>query len=171
MNKVAPTAEPLQRVLAVLQKKLPICAKISLLSQAYNLAKGNTHDYPGIADSTAGILFLGTPHRGTGEALHSQGRVYQAVVRAQYETQEHILQTLEPGNDTLVDVVNTFTRSVNVILPKIEIFCFYEQKPTAVGRVVEDNDIKVGRLLSLYSLPRGDRNRQIAGGSDAPSNG
>lgn len=122
------------------------------LCQAYNVAKANTDDYPGIAASTAGMIFLGTPHRGTGRALHSQGQIYQAIVsRAQCETQEGILKTLEEGNETLVDVVREFTRLVNVGSRKMDIFCFFEQQSTIVGKIVRDDSIRVCCLHFLSS--------------------
>jgi hypothetical protein len=89
------------------------------------------------------MIFIGTPHRGTGKALHSQGQIYQAIVSANLETQEGILHTLEEGNETLVDVVREFTRLISFQPSPVNIFCFFELKSTAVGAIVGDKSIKV----------------------------
>ncbi|KAI8213553.1 hypothetical protein K4K52_004602 [Colletotrichum sp. SAR 10_76] len=125
--------------------------------EAYNLAQTLTSDYPGISASTSGIVFMGTPHRGTGSALHSQGKIYQAVVRAQCETQGNILEVLEENNETLVDVVDEFTRLVHVATPKVEIVCFFEQMSTSVGKIVQDDDIKEFVVGEQSGVLRGHR--------------
>ena len=118
------------------------------------MAKANTDDFPGIAASTFGMVFMGTPHRGTGKSLHSQGQIYQAIVSAKLHAEDSILKTLEEGNETLVDVVREFTRLVNVPSSKVKIFCFFEQRPTVVGAIVKDSSIQV--CTHVPSLPDPD---------------
>ncbi|KAF3913606.1 hypothetical protein ABW20_dc0102989 [Dactylellina cionopaga] len=109
---------------------------------AYNLAKSNDVDYPGIFASTTGMIFIGTPHQGAGKSLHSQGQIYQAIAANNMQTEAGILRTLEEGNETLVDVVREFTRHVNLKPPPVNVFCFFEQKSTIVGKIVKDNSIQ-----------------------------
>ncbi|EWC44427.1 hypothetical protein DRE_06795 [Drechslerella stenobrocha 248] len=113
-----------------------------VMQKAYLLAKSHDVDYPGIWKSTTGLLFIGTPHQGTGAALHSQGSIYQAIAADNLPTEEGILRTLEGGNETLVDVVREFTRLAGLQPPPVNIYCFYEQKSTIVGKIVRDDSIK-----------------------------
>jgi hypothetical protein len=89
------------------------------------------------------MVFMGTPHRGTGTSLHSQGQIYQAVLAGGFHVEDQILKTLEEGNETLVDVVREFTRLINIPPLKMNVFCFFEKKPTAVGEIIKDDKIKV----------------------------
>ncbi|KAK6522467.1 hypothetical protein TWF281_003028 [Arthrobotrys megalospora] len=113
-----------------------------VMQKAYNMAKANDVDYPGIWAATTGMIFIGTPHQGTGNALHSQGKIYQAIAATNMRTEEGILRVLEDGNETLVDVVREFTRLVNLKPAPCNIFCFFEQKSTTVGKIVKDNSIQ-----------------------------
>ncbi|KAK6337892.1 hypothetical protein TWF696_001370 [Orbilia brochopaga] len=113
-----------------------------VLQKAYNLAKANDVDYPGIWNATTGIVFIGTPHQGAGAALSSQGQIYQAIAAHELPTEHDILQILEKSNETLVDIVREFTRLVNLRPPPVNLYCFFEQKSTIVGKIVKDNSIK-----------------------------
>jgi hypothetical protein len=106
------------------------------------MAKANNFDFPRISSSTTGMVFMGTPHRGTGKALQTQGQLYKAIVAANLDVEDSILLTLEEGNETLVDVVNEFTRLIHG-QPPVKIFSFFEQKSTAVGAIVNDDSIRV----------------------------
>ncbi|KAJ6258603.1 hypothetical protein Dda_6650 [Drechslerella dactyloides] len=113
-----------------------------IMQKAYNLAKANDVDYPGIWRATTGMVFIGTPHQGAGSALHSQGQIYQAIAAHELPTEEGILHNLEHENETLVDIVREFTRLVNLRPPPVNLFCFFEQKSTIVGKIVKDDNIK-----------------------------
>ncbi|KAF3921277.1 hypothetical protein ABW21_db0206946 [Orbilia brochopaga] len=113
-----------------------------VMQKAYNLAKANDIDYPGIWRATTGLVFIGTPHQGAGSALSSQGSIYQAIVAHELPTEEGILRILEEGNETLVDVVREFTRLVNLKPPPVNLYCFFEQRSTIVGKIVRDDSIK-----------------------------
>ncbi|KAJ6256869.1 NACHT-domain-containing protein [Drechslerella dactyloides] len=110
--------------------------------QAYILAKTIDDDYPGIGKSVTGMVFIGTPHRGAGGALSPRGRISQAIAAKGLLIEESILETLEEGNETLVDVVKEYTRLINLKSSSIEVYCFFEMKQTVVGKIVGDRMIR-----------------------------
>jgi hypothetical protein len=117
--------------------------------QAFNLAKANGGHYKDIATSTTGIVFMGTPHRGTG-SITSQTLLY-TVIAAEVEREDYVLRSLSGDNETLVDVVSEFAVLANDDTVRLNIMCFFEQKSTAVGRIVGDASMKV-RVTSCLIL-------------------
>jgi hypothetical protein len=127
----------------------------------------NEHDWKGIAASTTGIVFMGTPHRGTG-SITSQALLYR-VIAAKMEVQESVLNSLTVGNEALNDVLSEFTRLVNAPAVRLQIICFFEQKPTTVGRIVGDATLKVSVkgllkmiMLTIVGVCSGPRVCQLA---------
>jgi len=92
---------------------------------------------------------MGTPHRGTG-SITSQALLYRAIA-AKLEVQDSVLNSLTVGNEALNDVLTEFTRLVNAPAVRLQIICFYEQKPTTVGRIVGDASLKV-RVKCLLTM-------------------
>lgn len=67
-------------------------------------------DYPRILTSTAGKIFLGTPHRGTGD-ITSKGLLCAVIASdPNLRTNGTILRALETNSETSLDVVSEFTR-------------------------------------------------------------
>jgi hypothetical protein len=97
------------------------------------------------------MIFMGTPHRGTGSALHTQGQIYKAIVSANYNVEDNALRNLDGGNETLVDIVREFTRLIT-LPPPVQIFCFVEQRPTVVGKIVNDDKIQVCRTILVFAV-------------------
>ncbi|KAK4158894.1 hypothetical protein QBC43DRAFT_273523 [Cladorrhinum sp. PSN259] len=134
-----------------------------VIQKAYLLAKANDDDYPGVAASTAGIVFMGTPHRGTGGALHSQGKIYDTIAKKapHIKIQHNILQTIEGNNEILIDVVRQFSRVSNVDSTRIQIFCFFETKATIVGAIVGDDSIEEFVVDEQSGSLHGHRNQGL----------
>ena len=64
------------------------------------------------------------------------------AARQVYDTDQirpEVLQTIEPGNDYLQEIVDRFHRSRGEV-HKISIACFYELKATNVGNIVGGKD-------------------------------
>lgn len=100
--------------------------------------------YPGVSDSTTGIVFLGTPHRGlvSSSSLQTQGQIYQAIVRAELQIQDNVLHTMAQDNDLLVQIVHDFTSLINRQGDfKPALFCFFEQKACKIGLVAGIQDM------------------------------
>src|SRR5580700_5700295 len=86
--------------------------------------------WPGIYDSTTGLLFFGTPFRGTNDAL-SQGeilRIAEERFQTSYVHGEN-LQIFRDGDDSLSDLIDMYHRILRQSRPP-DIACFYEQRVT-----------------------------------------
>jgi hypothetical protein len=78
--------------------------------------------------STYGILFLGTPHSGSGVAkwagmLQSISSVL--LPKKIFDSSPHLLQALKPDNETLVSINRDFLG----IIDRFRIYFFHESKP------------------------------------------
>ncbi|MCJ1422997.1 hypothetical protein MMC29_000878 [Sticta canariensis] len=95
-------------------------------------AKHSDSKWDGIYPSICGLLFLGTPFRGAGGLNHME---LLRAIQSQYEhdqVQGSNFNILHPGNETLMDLMDTFfeTRQQRY---KAYLACFFEQKPSNVG--------------------------------------
>jgi hypothetical protein len=108
----------------------------------------------GIFQSTTGLVFFGTPFRGA-EGM-SQSEMLQAAL-SEYERDEvhpEVLNILDPGNELLQDLVDSFGKTRS--LPnKAHIACFFELQPSNVGAIVGKQQKKVS------ILPLGVHRRKI----------
>ncbi|KAK4118455.1 hypothetical protein N657DRAFT_651298 [Parathielavia appendiculata] len=92
--------------------------------------------WPGIYDSTVGLVFLGTPFRGTHDSL-SQGEILR---RAQElftgsPVYGENLEILRAGGESLTDVVDMYLRIARQsAMPRVA--CFYEQGASKVGGIL-----------------------------------
>jgi hypothetical protein len=80
-----------------------------------------------IPQATAGIIFLGTPHKGTKAAIW--GHVFATVgahLGAGYYN--GILKDLRDDSEALGDILESFTRWL--FLERVPVVCFYELYPT-----------------------------------------
>lgn len=99
--------------------------------------------WPGTYDSTVGLVFLGTPFRGTHDSL-SQGEVLK---RAQElftgsPVYGENLEILRAGGASLIDVVDMYSRIARQsTVPRVA--CFYEQKASNVDRILGKDRSKV----------------------------
>jgi len=98
-------------------------------------ARYHKDEWPGVFDSTTGMVFFGTPFRGSdglklSEMLEAARREYEDE-----QLQTEVLRILEPGNEFLQDLVDNFgkTRSAP---NKAQVTCFYELKASNVGAIV-----------------------------------
>ena len=108
--------------------------------------------YPGLYQSTVGMLFFGTPFRGAGGL--NQAEMIRAI-QSQYDDdqiQGSNLNILTAGNETLMDLMDLFfeTRQERHMA---RVACFYEQKPSNVGVIYRGSRIQV-READLASKTR-----------------
>lgn len=115
-----------------------------------------------VAHATRGILFLGTPHRGSKSA--SIGRMaYQVTVIATRNPNGKLLRALERNSDTLDQVSNSFIQTLEEH-QQIQICSFREEKETRKfwifsTIVVEADSAKIGVAKEdLNSIPTDHRN-------------
>ncbi|RDW60746.1 hypothetical protein BP6252_12129 [Coleophoma cylindrospora] len=134
-------------------------------------------EWPGVFDSTTGLIFFGTPFRGAGgmklsELLEAARREYE-----EDQIQTEALQILEPGNEFLQGLVDDFgkTRSKE---NKALVTCFYELKSSNVGAIVGKQNrtrfvvnessgcLDLSDLTEKYSLSRTHFNMNKFGSPD-----
>ncbi|KAL8340712.1 hypothetical protein RB601_006689 [Gaeumannomyces tritici] len=94
--------------------------------------------WPGTYDSTAGLVFLGTPFRGTHDSL-SQGEVLLRawqLFAAERPVYSENLGILRAGGEPLIDLVDTYLRVArkSPMMPRVA--CFYEQKASDIARIL-----------------------------------
>ncbi|KAI0439307.1 Alpha/Beta hydrolase protein [Xylaria telfairii] len=102
------------------------------------------HTTRGIADHTVGIVFLGTPFKGSSIATY--GRLWVEFLSYLTETQKGNLQLLETRSEKLTNVTHSFakflkSRDRSQTLPYLEVACFFEDRPLYKG------SIKVGFIV------------------------
>ena len=107
------------------------------------MAKLLEHTWPAIFASVTGVVFMGTPHRGTG-SITSSGLLYAAIASdPSLRVDGTVLKALEYGNDVLMDVLDEFICLCNALTPGMSLCCFFEQRRTCVGRVIGNMELEV----------------------------
>ncbi|KAG6999753.1 Vegetative incompatibility protein HET-E-1 [Fusarium oxysporum f. sp. conglutinans] len=82
--------------------------------------------YLEIAESTVGVVFLGTPHRGSAAA--SWGVLITSLAPPQFTVEKRILKDLEEQPSSLTDRLHDFSRWLFV--ESVPVVCFFEQLAT-----------------------------------------
>ncbi|CAG8982451.1 hypothetical protein HYALB_00013982 [Hymenoscyphus albidus] len=92
-------------------------------------------EWPGIFESTTGLVFFGTPFRGS--VGMKQSEMLEAAQREYNEDQiqTEVLRVLEPGNEFLQELVDSFCKTRSQA-NKARVTCFFEMKASNVGAVV-----------------------------------
>lgn len=76
--------------------------------------------------------------------MTSKGLVYAAIASdPSLRVNDTVLRALEYGNDILIDVLYEFTSLCNAPGVDISLCCFFQQRPTKVGRIIGNNHLKV----------------------------
>lgn len=95
-------------------------------------------DFKDIRLSTAGIVFLGTPHQGSDAAVYG---VWLAKIARHDAT---MLESLKRDSPALYDIAWDFDKSYR----NADVVCFYEKEACSYGPL----RTQVRRLLSLHTL-------------------
>ncbi|KPM38862.1 hypothetical protein AK830_g7714 [Neonectria ditissima] len=108
-----------------------------VIQQAYTMAALHTTDWPNMDNCITGIVFLGTPHQGIADNsnLSTQGKIYAAIAQANLQIQADALKSMTHHQEVLVNTVHNFARKVSTSVPRTQLYCFYEQKTSKVGRI------------------------------------
>ena len=102
-----------------------------------------TH-YSSINQHTFGIIFFGTPHRGSGKAAY--GKILAKVATAvMNKPPSKLLGALQSNSDTLTRLTSDFKHQ----LPKHQIVSFYERKPMRFFRKLVRNSVNHLCFLSI----------------------
>ncbi|KIW35358.1 uncharacterized protein PV07_02057 [Cladophialophora immunda] len=92
--------------------------------------------YESIRDATVGLIFLGTPHRGSGKATY--GKVLASVAQfVSHHPPPRLLTALQTNSDALFRLTTDFRFQV----PDYQVYSFYEQRsmPGFSSLIVEKN--------------------------------
>jgi protein SERAC1 len=104
-----------------------------------------------VLECTRGIIFLGTPHHGSGLAQWAE-KLAQAIGLLK-QTNQQILAVLESDSEVLARIQDSFhvlIRSrAQEKLPPVEVTCFFEELPLPVVGIVS---LLVRPLPSVSSL-------------------
>ncbi|KAF3000472.1 hypothetical protein E8E14_000812 [Neopestalotiopsis sp. 37M] len=88
------------------------------------ISKLHFEDFPGIIQSLAGIVFLGTPHRGS-RAQSPASIIATIASTLGLGEKSSLLTAVQQDSEMLQDLVQDFTRTVN--RNSVPLFCFFEQ--------------------------------------------
>lgn len=99
--------------------------------------------YPGIFDSSVGVVFLGTPHRGSDSFTRESALLKH--IAASSDMSKHldtnILEAMTSTYGDLLDVADDFINFCAEGGPRIA--CFYEQRSSRIGKIIGKNEITV----------------------------
>lgn len=118
------------------------------------MAKLHDNWWTGVYPNTQGIVFLGTPNRGTGPIM-SKGLLLAAIASDEsLHTEGKVLEILEQGNDALTDLLADFLPVIRRSGGEdIQISCFWEQKISNVGRIIGKTRIEVSAIFHHNMIP------------------
>ncbi|CAH0045530.1 unnamed protein product [Clonostachys solani] len=112
-----------------------------VIERALNLAKMRQGKYPGVFDSSIGVVFLGTPHRGSRSFTPESALL--AAIAASSDLSKHletnVLDTMTSDTGSLLDVSDDFITLCIDGGPKIS--CFFEQRSSKLGKVIGRTDM------------------------------
>lgn len=92
--------------------------------------KSNNADAFDLSMLTAGIVFLGTPHRGS-KASSWASMLAAGAGMLQFKTEPRILRDLEEFSETMKDLVYDFGQWIH--RNQVPAWCFFEQHATDLG--------------------------------------
>ena len=123
--------------------------------------------YQCIKDHTLGIVFFGTPHRGSDKAAY--GKILSNVATsAMHRPKSKLLDALQSNSETLMKLTSEFKYRT----PNIQIASFYETRPIrkfsslASPKVLEDDGFLVN--LTLQIVPQSSALMEIDGEDQQP---
>lgn len=120
----------------------------NILSEALNLARMFGNKYPGIFDSTVGVVFLGTPHHGSGSFTRDSALLRHIAASSDMLKQldTSILETMTSAYGDLLDVADDFINFCQEGGPAIA--CFYEQRSSKIGKIIGNDELTVSFRLT-----------------------
>ncbi|CAI6035875.1 unnamed protein product, partial [Clonostachys chloroleuca] len=144
---------PIRTSLSTIAYKLLL--SLNMMRVALNLAKMRQEKYPGLFDSSVGVVFLGTPHRGSRSFTRESALL--AAIAASSDLSKHletsVLDTMTSDTGSLLDVSDDFITLCTDGGP--EISCFFEQRSSKLGDAASatfDGHPKHGLEVDHFSL-------------------
>jgi hypothetical protein len=88
-----------------------------------------------LLNATTGVVFLGTPHRGTDSVTANE--LLQRIIHAGARGEIASLTALQADNEMILDMVQGFAIAARE--KDISVHCFFEQKSSKVSKMFGDN--------------------------------
>lgn len=124
-----------------------------VIAKAITIADQRRDKFPIMFEAIAAATFFGTPFGGAPAA--SAAAMYAHVAeKIGLATSSKLLDLMKEGDEGLRELKHEFMRLVSKLTPKIELFCFYEEKPTDFS--------KMAGLPSLFGLTKAAIPKQYA---------
>jgi hypothetical protein len=101
--------------------------------------------FPAMFECVAGCVFFGTPFGGTAAATAGS---YIALIGEKFDKafQSKLLEMMKTGDESLKELKGEFVRLAMKLSQKIELFCFWEERPTDFA--------KLAGLPSFFKVPK-----------------
>ncbi|KAI0120115.1 ankyrin repeat-containing domain protein [Nemania sp. FL0031] len=116
-----------------------------VIAKAITIADQRRDKFPIMFEAIAAAAFFGTPFGGAPVASVAAMYAY-AAEKIGLATSSKLLDLMKEGDEGLRELKHEFMRLVGKISPKIELFCFYEEKPTDFS--------KMAGLPALFGLTK-----------------
>ncbi|KAI0459832.1 hypothetical protein F5B21DRAFT_454360 [Xylaria acuta] len=124
-----------------------------VIAKAITIADQRRDKFPIMFEAIAAATFFGTPFGGAPAA--SAAAMYAHVAeKIGLATSSKLLDLMKEGDEGLRELKHEFMRLAGKLSPKIELFCFYEEKPTDFS--------KMAGLPSLFGLTKAAIPKQYA---------
>ncbi len=106
-----------------------------VIAKAVTLADARRDQFPAMFETIAGCIFFGTPFDGASAAALASSF---ALIGEKFDktVSSKLLDGMKPGDESLRELKNDFMRLVGKLSQKIEIFCFYEERPTNFAKLI-----------------------------------
>ncbi|KAM3549052.1 hypothetical protein MY1884_008914, partial [Beauveria asiatica] len=115
----------------------------NVIEQAIVSASRQDSEYSSIAQSTVGVVFLGTPHRGSPAA--SWGALIASLAPPRLVTEDRLLKDLEEQSDSQADRLRDFSRWL--FSESVPAVCAFEQ-------LVTDYSSRAGAVVKFMGSPK-----------------
>ncbi|KAI1326816.1 hypothetical protein F5Y16DRAFT_218338 [Xylariaceae sp. FL0255] len=105
-----------------------------VIAKAITIADQRRDKFPIMFEAIAASIFFGTPFNGAPVASVAAMYAY-AAEKIGKATSSKLLDLLKPGDEGLRELKHEFMRLAGKISPKIDLLCFYEEKPTDFSKM------------------------------------
>ncbi|KAK6495994.1 hypothetical protein TWF481_002023 [Arthrobotrys musiformis] len=102
-----------------------------VIAKAISIAESRRDLFGKMFEAVTGCIFFGTPFEGASlAAAASMFAQVSEFLNLDQATSSKLLDLMKTGDEGLREIRNEFVRLSTKMSPKIELFCFYEERPT-----------------------------------------